>query len=45
MVAFAAPLADPRGLALGPDGSLFVADGSSGRLARFRAPGVELPVH
>ena len=35
---FATSLADPRGLALGPDGSLYVADGHSGRLVRFRAP-------
>jgi sugar lactone lactonase YvrE len=35
---FAVSLADPRGLALGPDGSLYVADGRSGRLLRFRAP-------
>lgn len=35
---FAVSLVDPRGLALGPDGSLYVADGSSGRLLRFRAP-------
>jgi len=38
LTAFAASLADPRGLALGPDGSLYVADGRSGRLIRFRAP-------
>jgi len=35
---FATSLADARGLALGPDGSLYVADGRSGRLLRFRAP-------
>lgn len=35
---FAMSLVDPRGLALGPDGSLYVADGRSGRLLRFRAP-------
>ena len=35
---FAVSLVDPRGLALGPDGSLYVADGHSGRLLRFRAP-------
>jgi len=35
---FAVSLVDPRGLALGPDGSLYVADGRSGRLLRFRAP-------
>ena len=35
---FAVSPADPRGLALGPDGSLYVADGRSGRLLRFRAP-------
>lgn len=38
LTAFTASLADPRGLALGPDGSLYVADGQSGRLVRFRAP-------
>jgi RHS repeat-associated protein len=31
-------LEDPRGIALGPDGSLWVADGDDGRLLRFRAP-------
>jgi hypothetical protein len=35
---FAESLADPQGLAFGPDGSLYVADGRSGRLLRFRAP-------
>ncbi|MEX2148140.1 MAG: hypothetical protein WED01_14125, partial [Candidatus Rokuibacteriota bacterium] len=35
---FAARLSDPRGLAFGPDGALYVADGRSGRLLRFRAP-------
>jgi hypothetical protein len=35
---FAVSLADARGLALGPDGSLYVADGRSGRLLRFHAP-------
>jgi sugar lactone lactonase YvrE len=35
---FAENLEDPRGIALGPDGSLYVADGRSGRLLRFRAP-------
>ena len=35
---FVANLADPQGLALGHDGSLYVADGKSGRLYRFRAP-------
>lgn len=35
---FAENLEDPRGMALGPDGSLYVADGRSGRLLRFRAP-------
>lgn len=36
--AFAAHLEDPQGMALGPDGSLYVADGRAGRLLRFRAP-------
>lgn len=36
---FAERLDDPQGIALGPDGSLYVADGASGRLLRFRAPG------
>jgi hypothetical protein len=31
-------LSDPQGLALGSDGSLYVADGHSGRLVRFPAP-------
>lgn len=35
---FAESLVDPRGLAFGPDGSLYVADGRSGRLLRFRGP-------
>src|SRR5262249_15198401 len=35
---FAQNLADPQGLALGPDGALYVADGKSGRLYRFAAP-------
>lgn len=35
---FAVSLVDPQGLALGPNGSLYVADGRSGRLLRFRAP-------
>src|SRR5256886_1402734 len=35
---FARELDDPQGLALGADGSLYVADGDSGRLIRFRAP-------
>jgi PKD repeat protein/sugar lactone lactonase YvrE len=34
---FAEALEDPRGLALGPDGSLYVADGEAGRVVRFRA--------
>jgi RHS repeat-associated protein len=37
---FAAHLSDPRGMAFGPDGALYVADGKSGRLLRFRAPPV-----
>lgn len=36
--AFAAHLEDPQGMALGPDGSLYVADGKAGRLLRFQAP-------
>jgi sugar lactone lactonase YvrE len=35
---FAASLSDPQGLALGPDGALYLADGKSGRLYRFQAP-------
>ena len=35
---FAANLSDPQGVALGHDGSLYVTDGKSGRLYRFRAP-------
>ena len=35
---FAENLADPQGMALGHDGALYVADGKSGRLYRFRAP-------
>ncbi len=35
---FAAALEDPRGMALGPDGSLHVADGQRGRVVRFPAP-------
>jgi Big-like domain-containing protein len=35
---FAQNLEDPQGLALGPDGSLYVADGRSGRLIRFQSP-------
>jgi RHS repeat-associated protein len=37
---FASHLADPLGLAVAPDGALYVADGKSGRLLRFRAPAV-----
>jgi sugar lactone lactonase YvrE len=35
---FAARLDDPRGLAFAPDGSLYLADGNSGRILRFAAP-------
>jgi RHS repeat-associated protein len=35
---FASNLTDPQGLALDPDGSLYLADGKGGRLLRFRAP-------
>lgn len=35
---FAEHLTDPQGLALGPDGSLYLADGKAGRLLRFVAP-------
>lgn len=35
---FAEQLDDPQGTALGPDGSLYVADGKAGRVLRFRAP-------
>ena len=38
LTALAERLEDPQGLALGPDGSLYVADGKAGRLLRFRAP-------
>ncbi len=36
--AFAEHLEDPQGVALGPEGSLYLADGKAGRLLRFRAP-------
>ncbi|MBI3031171.1 MAG: SMP-30/gluconolactonase/LRE family protein, partial [Candidatus Rokubacteria bacterium] len=35
---FAAGLDDPQGLAFAPDGSLYLADGNSGRILRFTAP-------
>ncbi len=35
---FASNLTDPQGVALGPDGALYLADGKAGRLLRFRAP-------
>jgi hypothetical protein len=38
LTSFADHLGDPRGLSLGPDGSLYLADGAAGRLLRFRAP-------
>jgi sugar lactone lactonase YvrE len=37
-VALASRLSDPQGIAFGPDGDLCVADGSAGRVLRFRAP-------
>jgi sugar lactone lactonase YvrE len=38
LTGFAQNLDDPQGVALGPDGSLYVADGRGGRLLRFRSP-------
>jgi len=38
LASFADHLGDPRGLTLGPEGSLYLADGTAGRLLRFRAP-------
>jgi RHS repeat-associated protein len=38
LTSFADHLGDPRGLTLGPDGSLHLAEGTAGRLLRFRAP-------
>lgn len=35
---FGASFGDPQGLALGPDGALYLADGKGGRLLRFAAP-------
>ena len=35
---FAEGLEDPQGLAFAPDGSLYLADGDSGRVFRFHAP-------
>jgi len=35
---FAQGLEDPQGLAFAPDGSLYLADGNSGRILRFVAP-------
>ena len=35
---FALNLDDPKGLAFGREGHLYVADGASGRVVRFRAP-------
>ncbi|OGK96856.1 MAG: hypothetical protein A3E31_02715 [Candidatus Rokubacteria bacterium RIFCSPHIGHO2_12_FULL_73_22] len=37
---FAANLTNPQGLALRPDGALYLADGKAGRLLRFNAPPV-----
>ncbi|MBI4638965.1 MAG: hypothetical protein HY727_21720 [Candidatus Rokubacteria bacterium] len=39
LTAFGSNFEDPQGVALGPDGSLHLADGKAGRLLRFRAPG------
>ena len=38
LTGFAQSMEDPQGIALGPDGSLYVADGRGGRLLRFRGP-------
>ncbi len=35
---FAANLSDPQGMAVAPDGALYLADGKSGRLYHFAAP-------
>lgn len=39
---FATGLVDPRGLAFDPDGHLFLADGSAGRILKFHAPAAPL---
>ncbi len=38
LTAFAQNLEDPQGVALGPDGALYAADGHAGRLLRFVPP-------
>jgi sugar lactone lactonase YvrE len=38
LTAFAHNLDDPNGIAFGPDGALYVADGTSGRVLKFVAP-------
>jgi hypothetical protein len=38
LASFAQNLEDPQGVALGPDGSLYVTDGRSGRLLRLLGP-------
>ncbi len=38
LTVFAEQLREPRGLAVGPDGSLYVADAGAGHVLRFRAP-------
>lgn len=38
LTAFAQQLEDPQGVAFGPDGALYLAEGRAGRLLRFWAP-------